>query len=439
MPHEKYTQKIRNSSEIPHDSGRKWGRVFIENKYDFLDLSHFSLQWHLVSSSENLSDGILATGEQVLPAIQPGAIVPIDLGFSKSPDSTQKALKKALEEDTVVLQLQIRLTHSCSWAPAGHIVAKETIILSERATPIQHTGIQHIGVTKSNKLLTPDFDEQGILVSLLNEKGQQLLRSPLLPHLFRVPTQNDGLKNFMKFRGNPDFSFYTNKVMYAWLDAGLQAVTLKLLEKNDEGQKHWSRHVMYTTTGIDAGTFIQRWEQLDAATIHADFTFMLAPELPELGRVGIQCTIAPFSSVEWFGRGPHEAYSDRKAAAHTGRWRAELPQLVTPYILPQENGNRHQTHWLHLWKQNESTPLLCIEGLQLFDFSVSPYTDTELWEARHWDSLPDFTTATQRGLILNLDAAQRGVGTATCGPDTLEEYRLRPGVYRLSLLFTRAY
>ena len=35
----------------------------------------------------------------------------------------------------------------------------------------------------------------------------------------------------------------------------------------------------------------------------------------------------------------------------------------------------------------------------------------------------------------HLDAAQRGVGTATCGPDTLERYRLRPGVYRLCLSF----
>jgi beta-galactosidase len=32
--------------------------------------------------------------------------------------------------------------------------------------------------------------------------------------------------------------------------------------------------------------------------------------------------------------------------------------------------------------------------------------------------------------VVTIDAAHRGVGTASCGPDTLDKYKIRPGVYR---------
>ncbi|NLK13171.1 MAG: hypothetical protein GX313_00245 [Spirochaetales bacterium] len=34
---------------------------------------------------------------------------------------------------------------------------------------------------------------------------------------------------------------------------------------------------------------------------------------------------------------------------------------------------------------------------------------------------------------LSLDAAVRGVGTATCGPDALDRYRIPGGVYQMRL------
>jgi beta-galactosidase len=70
------------------------------------------------------------------------------------------------------------------------------------------------------------------------------------------------------------------------------------------------------------------------------------------------------------------------------------------------------------------------------EFTVSPYTDAELFEARHADALPPLEEALARGAVLHLDLASRGVGTATCGPDTLERYRIRPGLYRMGLTFT---
>jgi beta-galactosidase len=61
--------------------------------------------------------------------------------------------------------------------------------------------------------------------------------------------------------------------------------------------------------------------------------------------------------------------------------------------------------------------------------SVSRYTQDNLMAALH---TPDLK-ARDDCYTLNIDIAQRGIGTATCGPDTREEYRVRPGYYKMRL------
>jgi beta-galactosidase len=288
------------------------------------------------------------------------------------------------------------------------------------------------GGTSGGGQFRAGFTKEGFLASLTDAKGREYIKKPLVPHLYRVPTQNDGLKNFMELRGKKDFAFYyENKVMYHWIDAGLSELRFEALSQDADRGLYTC--TLMTAQGLDAGRCIIQWVQEEERTLRGRFTFDLNPELGELGRVGLQGLLEPFTAVEWFGLGPQEAYADRKAGAHLGRWRATVPELVTPYMLPQENGNRHGTRWLRLkGKQGED---LCIAGTGPFDFSVSPYSDQELWEARHWDELPEFSSAWNRGLYVNLDAAQRGVGTATCGPDTLDQYRVYPGMYQFELIF----
>jgi beta-galactosidase len=256
----------------------------------------------------------------------------------------------------------------------------------------------------------------------------------------------------MNLRGKPDFSFYyTDKAMYGWLDVGLDELVFEVIEKNSDPQTLLTRHRITTGKGVFVGEMEQRWRFGKAGcAVLADFTFNLDPALPELPRVGLSTRLAPgFELARWFGLGPHEAYSDRKAGTRLGLWQATLAELSVPYIVPQENGNRTETRWLEISQKKASTPAtaatataaagggsgLRVAGNSLFDFSLTPYTDRELWEGKHWDCMPNFAEASTRGAVLHLDAVQRGVGTATCGPDTLERYRVRSGVYRMSFGF----
>jgi beta-galactosidase len=132
-----------------------------------------------------------------------------------------------------------------------------------------------------------------------------------------------------------------------------------------------------------------------------------------LPRIGVRLSV-PRSrdDVQWFGRGPGEAYPDSRLAARVGRFAMTVGELQTPYVRPQENGNRTETRWA-------SIAGMTIEGRPHFDFTVRPWSPEALTAARHTGDL----VASDR-LWINLDAAHNGLGTASCGPGVLPAYAL---------------
>ena len=56
------------------------------------------------------------------------------------------------------------------------------------------------------------------------------------------------------------------------------------------------------------------------------------------------------------------------------------------------------------------------------EFGAMRYSEDQLFAARHTHEL-----IPSDRIFVRTDLRQRGVGTATCGPDTLERYRIAPG------------
>jgi beta-galactosidase len=161
--------------------------------------------------------------------------------------------------------------------------------------------------------------------------------------------------------------------------------------------------------------------------------FDLDPTLPELPKVGLSAKVpASYGSISWFGRGPEESYPDRLAAAFLGRYRHRIAELEVPYVVPQENGNRSDVRNLSLIAKTGAENISIIAEKPV-NFSVSRYSQENLWQARHTCDLKDLTNNGDGHYFLNIDIVQRGVGTATCGPDTRPEYRIRSGLFGMKL------
>ncbi len=408
------------------------GRIAVRSKLDFTRAEGIELRWAIQVEGESVLCGSLP-----LPPLEPGAGAELELGFPWTAEA-----KSAVAGGESFLLLEFLALKPSPWAPAGHRLAWEQLPLSSgerrsaaprlaaRGAELASRGGGFRAVSRASEGGLPyeaEVSADGFLSSFRGPGGE-LLASPLEMSLWRAPTENDGLKLFMDLRGIPDFSWYCDgKAMYEWLDAGLDQLSFSLASMRREAGSNDVAivHEVAGRSGRRAGRFVQEW-RFDGGGAACSFLFDLDPGLPELPKVGLSCALAPgIERARWYGRGPQECYSDRKAGAAVGIWESCVDALQVPYVLPQENGNRTDVRWLELGGE--------AGGLRLstpgrFDFTASHHGARQLWEARHTCDL-----VRRPETFLSIDVAQRGLGTASCGPDTLERYRLRPGPYGLDL------
>ncbi len=153
-------------------------------------------------------------------------------------------------------------------------------------------------------------------------------------------------------------------------------------------------------------------------------TWQLSARLADPPRLGVAIAAAAgFERVSWLGRGPHECYWDRKAGAAVGLYESTVDAMHVPYVMPQENGSRADVRWLAL--ENAKGVGLLFASEEPLQAGVSHFTPHDLYRAKHTVDLEP-----RPETYVFLDLAQRGLGTASCGPDTLERYRIGAGAHR---------
>lgn len=144
-----------------------------------------------------------------------------------------------------------------------------------------------------------------------------------------------------------------------------------------------------------------------------------------LPRFGLEMELSKSTTdVKWFGRGPGESYSDKKEAARFGIWSKSVDDMMINYEFPQENGNRTDTKWVQLANERGSglrAVLHCEEPANAngFDFNVQRFSAKELQKAKH-----PYELGSSEKVLFRIDGGHNGLGTASCGPGTLEKYQL---------------
>jgi beta-galactosidase len=420
-------------------------RFILENRCDFSTLDHLELRWKLCAEAapmEDTREKVLQEGAIPLPALRPGAAA--ELG----PQGID--LRRVLEEHrgAVYLHFDFILKQDSPWAEAGFVAARGERLLRESLPPEllpRIAAAPPAGKAPAGETAGPSRGTEGPSPGT----GLAEFAASFEPSLFRAPTQNDGLKTFMHLRGDPAAQFYyKDKAMYPWLD-------MDLMHPGRAGERRetilWEgrqaeRYTAVLTAGKAAaaayrdarlGTYTCVTAGTGDGRIVMDITFDLDPALPELPKVGIRAKVpAWYGTVSWFGAGEGESYPDRLAAAFLGHYTAAPAALEVPYIVPQENGNRSGVRSLTLRADRPpegKPPALTIRPCRPVNFSVSRYSPENLTAALHTPDLVDLSAGEGGYYYLNIDIAQRGVGTATCGPDTRNEYRLWGGLYRMRL------
>jgi beta-galactosidase/evolved beta-galactosidase subunit alpha len=145
--------------------------------------------------------------------------------------------------------------------------------------------------------------------------------------------------------------------------------------------------------------------------------------LPSLPRVGLDLTLhEEFDRVTWYGRGPGESYVDSKQSSLISRYERPVDEFHTPYVRPQENGNRTDVRWASFADQRGVG--LHVTGDSSFDVTAHRYTTEDLETAKHGHEVPR-----RDEITVSIDHVHCGLGTGSCGPPTLERYRIDPDTF----------
>jgi beta-galactosidase len=236
-----------------------------------------------------------------------------------------------------------------------------------------------------------------------------LLAAPPALAIWRVPTDNDRIGGMAA----------------EWERLGIDRLERRLVSIERNGPQ--ATVVDEVTTAIGIRIRHERTVSvLEGGTIRIDEAVEIPPELTDIPRVGTVLEFIPgLEQLTWFGTGPHETYPDRKRGGIVGRWQTTVTDAATQYIRPQENGGRADVRWLTL-RGDDGTGVR-IELDDPAQVSATHYRATDLATASH-----DVELVPRPETIVHLDTAHRGLGTASCGPDTLPRYLIGPGTYRWS-------
>lgn len=348
--------------------------LVVQNHQCFRGLDWLAARWELT-----LADGRTLTAPARLPELRPGETAAVPLPF-------------ALPEDGGEAWVTLRVTTKDDepWAPRGTEVCAPQLRL--RAAPVRQAPAAPAGPPV-------EVDAEGLLVHPL------LTAAPTLS-LWRAPTDNDELGG-MALR---------------WRTWGLDALVRKVVSVRAEEGGTVTVHAEYAGT-VGVVRHVQTLTPVEGG-VRVEESAELPEAFTDVARVGsVFETVPGLDLLEWFGQGPWESYPDRSAGAPVGHHRVPVAELFTPYLRPQESGGRHGVR--HFTLSAPDATGLAVRLDEPRQVSVTRYRATDLTAAAHHDEL-----VPRSGCVVHVDAAHRGLGTASCGPDTSAAHLIPPGVHR---------
>ncbi len=337
------------------------GKIRITNKYEFQDLSGFELRWRLEGDGKPLEEGTLPA-----PDLQPGKSATVTLPI-QLPDGG--------ESRELFLTVELALKNKTSWAPAGFVVAWEQFAVPCKAKDSAvETPSELVHVDRSDNRISLRaganayvFDTRSGELRQIIAAGERLLAAPLRPNFWRALIDNE-------VRGGMDADAYLWKT----------AAPNRRLESIDV-EEHGPGEAVVTARQrlpVWNASYVNTYTLRGDGVLEVSATLDSDQELPELVRFGMQLGLPrTMDRVEWFGRGPHESYWDRKTAAAVGLYRNTVSGLHHAYARPQENGNRTDVRWVSFTDANGNG--LKATGEPLLDFSAWHYTQEQLEQAKH--------------------------------------------------------
>ncbi len=397
------------------------GEFELLNRYLDTDLSHLAVRIEVQREGD-----LIHTNEFHAPNVPAGESARVRWSYPV-PEASDPA------EHFVTVSL--RLNRWFWWAEAGHEVASRQFVLTKgarlnarhRASPTRMVK-ENLAVVSSggtvvlqSPILNMTINEQAGIIEGLAWLGEVVMERGLFENYFRAPTGID------KGIG------WTHSIAGDWQRHGLhelerrvQGVNLSRLDESTLSMEVKSEFAR----GDEPLAFLSTVRYVVQAdgliTVHNQVDAFVP--LVNLPRIGVTMVLPKaYHHLEWYGRGPHENYRDRKKSAHIGRYRSTVEDEHVPYIVPTECGGKEDVRWFALTNENGSG--IRITGSSPLHFDAHYNCVADYAKAKHTiDLVP------RDQIFVNVDCVHSGLGgdTGWTYCTVHDEHRVKPGHYEYS-------
>ncbi len=355
----------------------KTGKFEIFNKNFFVDLRDFKLRYEVTVNGKTT-----ISGDVKLPVVKPRNKAVFGLPAS--------ALKADSTPGERFVNFSLVLASSTPWSHIGHEVAWYQVALPSKPLP----------KAKLAKQPQSYVNDEGSIILPFGEVAPRL-------NLWRAPTDNDAI----------------GRISEKWDNWGLRNLHRESSKVTKRGAVTKITHVWKTSTGITI-KHNQTVESVDSGLRVTD-EIVLPKQLNDVARVGINFELnGGLNNYTYFGTGPAETMPDR-SIGKVHRWSSTVNEQYVPYVKPQENGGHMGVRWFTLTNQTSHGLYVQLDKPRMV--TVTPMRSADLADATH-----NVFVQPCGNTVVSIDAVQRGVGTASCGPDTLPKYKVKAGIHKLS-------
>ncbi|MDP5278713.1 glycoside hydrolase family 2 TIM barrel-domain containing protein [Sphingomonas sp. DG1-23] len=379
------------------------GALTVINRHDFTDLSGYDFRFELLEDGTSVASG-------ALPALHTGA---------RSRETVQLSLPAVSRKPGKEYVLTVSALAKAGTVPAvdaGTVIGWEQFELG-RAPGSDADAPGKVAIVDSNGKVrlaagSTDLvlDRKTGLIDRYAVDGRVLLAGGV-PNFYRALTDNDIGTGVERSHG-------------VWKRASEDRV-VQAIETRNLGSGGAEVTVRYTVGG-DTASFVSRYRMAGDGTVRVEGSFApLKADLPDPLRVGMAFTMpSRIDTLEWYGRGPHESYQDRKTGAPLGLWRGPIAGQNHDYMRPQETGNKVDVRWMELLQTGVGGLRVSGEAPLSMNALAFPYDDLSRrppGTRRSTDIVP------RQEVSLMVDAVQSGVGGDNAwdkGGRPLPQYRI---------------
>ena len=401
-----YKNVYRPARVISYD--KESGELVLHNYMDFDDLKDY------VKISYELTQDGLVISKGILPefSVAPHGEGKINLKINV-PESGKCYLKliyhlkkelPLLDEDHILGFDEIEVSKEDTKCKLAEKWIPKTVVDSELQVNENDTQI-HI----KGREFAYTIDKRTALFTEMKFAGREYLNHPMELNIWRAPTDND-----MYIKSEWKKAHYDK--------AYTRAYTTEVVQ-GKHGVKITSHASVVAETVQKILDVTITWKIEAAGKIDADIAVTKDDEFPDLPRFGVRMFLdKKLSAVRYFGMGPQESYCDKHQAASHGLYRADVGDLHEDYIRPQENGSHYDCEYVEL---NNSRYGIVASAEKAFSFNASYYTQEELEKKTH-----NYELTESDSVVFCVDYALNGIGSNSCGPVVLEQYRFDDVLFR---------